>query len=83
MLYLYMLDVTKYNISCMKEPEYIIKIMATGGTLCSEHGHEVKPQWTEQGISKSLNFSCYKLYDWQAVTYHKNPCQSLPSLEDM
>ncbi len=36
------LDGIKYNIWCMKEPEYCMSIMATGGALCSAEGKEVK-----------------------------------------
>ncbi len=35
----------KHNLWCMKEPEYCMLIMATGGALCATEGKEVKRFW--------------------------------------
>ncbi len=81
------LDKVKYNIWCMKEPDYVMKIMATGGSLCSEGGREVKHSWKENGQIKAASFTYTKPYKWHfkychAVDDHNNLCHALPSLED-
>lgn len=35
----------KYNIQCMKEPEYVMQIMATRVALSTVGGKEVKRFW--------------------------------------
>ncbi len=64
----------KYNIWCMKEPEYVMQIMATGGALSKVGGKEVKRFWrlgemiimllltTQSHLNGILNF------DIQAMT---------------
>ncbi len=81
-----MLDDVKYNIWWMKEPDYVVQIIASGA-LCSQGGCEVKWQWTEQGVSKAAKFAYCKLYEWylkywRAVDDHNNLWNGLPSLDD-
>ncbi len=61
--------------------------MATGGSLCSEGGREVKQSWKENGQIKSASFTYTKPYKWHfkyhhAVDDHNILFHALPSLED-
>ena len=48
------LDGIPYNIWCMKEPDYVMHMMATGGALLADKNcKEVTRSWMENGVAKS------------------------------
>ena len=82
------LDGVPYNIWGMKEPDYVMRMMATGGALLADDTcKEVTRTWKEGGIEKSKKFSYTKPIDWHfkyrhAVDDHNNLRHALPSIED-
>jgi hypothetical protein len=83
-----MMDCTTYNLWGMKEPDYVMRMMATGRPLrynktCMETVHH----WTEGGaeVSRWFQYTCsfdwHFLY-WHSVDNHNNLWHELPSIED-
>ena len=78
------LDGVDYSLFCMKEPEYVMKLMATGGVLESDD----LCRETFRGMGNDrISFRYSKPIDWHfryrhAVDNHNNLRHSLPSLED-
>ncbi len=80
------LDNVKYTIWCMKEPDYVMQIMATAGLLCSMGGKEVKRVYSEGGETKTTTFQYTKPFEWHfryrhAVDDHNNLRHAVPSIE--
>ena len=77
-------DGFSYTIWGMKEPNYVMCMMATGGALIADDTCKM----ATQGMGRDKVHFCYTLpYDWHfhyhhAVNDHNNLCHSLPSLED-
>jgi hypothetical protein len=82
------LDGIPYNLWCMKEPDYVMRMMATGGALLAdENCKEATRSWMEDGVEKSAKFKYAKPFDWHfkyrhAVDDHNNLRHALPSIED-
>ena len=80
------IDSIPYGIFCMKEPDYVMKIMATYGELTAKDGQkESIRKYTSGGeqVGKNqytLPFSNHFDY-WHRVDDHNNLCHSLPSIE--
>jgi hypothetical protein len=79
---------TTYNLWGIKEPEYVMKMMAMGGPLGHNNScRETVRKWDEGGIKVSCTF-CYTCpFDWHfryrhAIDDHNNLWHSLPSIED-
>ncbi len=53
----------KYNIWCMKEPEYVMEIMATGGALSTVGGKEVKRFWRLGGEDNCSTFNYVRPFE--------------------
>ena len=83
------LDGQEYFLWGLKEPSYVMKMMATGGPLlANESCGEQKRKWMEGGVevvAQRFRFPCP--YDWQhykyhhAVNDHNNLRHALPSIE--
>jgi len=81
------LDGVKYFLWGLKEPGYIMKMMATGGQLISNDTCKMQTRtWTKDGVQcgKSFQFPLpyywhYKY--WHAVDDHNNLRHSLSSIE--
>ncbi len=56
----------------MKEPDYVMKIVATGGTLISDESFkQVTRKWTDgDGAPKQANFQYTKPFDWHFCHHH-------------
>ena len=82
------LDEVKYNLWCMKEPDYTMTIMATGGRLLSDEScKSTVRRWLEDGVETVKNFAYALPFDWHfryrhAVDDHNNLRHALPSIED-
>ncbi len=77
----------EYFIWGMKEPDYVMKIMGTGGALVTDGCKQAKRTWTDGNNSHSANFSYTKPFHWHfhyrhVVDDHNNLRHSLPSIED-
>ncbi len=73
----------------MKEPDYAMKIMSTGGALIAdENCKKVAMKWTDPGgATMQANFQYMKPVDYHfhyhhIVDDHDNLCQSSPALEE-
>ncbi len=80
------LDGIKYNIWCIKELEYCMSIMATGGVFCSAEGKEIKRFWKENGTQKTTTFKYAKPFEYHfwyrhAMDGHNNLGHAMLSLE--
>ena len=70
---------------CMKEPDYVMRIMATGGSLLAD---DETCKLAHRGVGDSrVSFRYPRPYDWHfryrhAVDDHNNLRHTLPSLED-
>ncbi len=59
------LDGEDFFLWGMKEPGYVMKMMATGGPLlATQHCQEVKRQWANRGVVESRSFSYPCPIDW-------------------
>jgi len=82
------LDGIDYNIWAMKEPDYVMKMMTSGGPLLSNDScKEASRTWVEDGIEMSRRFRYACPFDWHfkyrhAVDDHNNLRHALPSVED-
>ena len=82
------LDGTTYNLWGMKEPDYVMRMMATGGPLAAlDSCRMAKRRWREGGVDCSRTFQYACPFDWHsryrhAVDDHNNLRHALPSIED-
>ncbi len=77
----------EYFIWGMKEPDYVMKIMGTGGSLVTEGCKETRRKWTDGNESHSKTFTYTRPFHWHfcyghIVDDHNNLRHSLPSIED-
>ena len=77
-----------YNLWGMKDPNYVMRMMATGGRLLADDTcTETVIRWKENGEDVVNNFK-YKLpFDWNfrychAVYEHNNSRHAMSSIED-
>ena len=81
------LDGVKYFLWGLKEPSYVMKMMATGGPLISNDTCKMQTRtWTEDGVQCGKSFQFSLPYDWHykyrhAVDDHNKLRHSLPSIE--
>ena len=81
------LDGEEYFFWALKEPSYIMKMMAMGGPLLANDScGEQKRRWTEGGVERAGTFRFPCPYDWHykfrhAVDDHNNLRHALPSIE--
>jgi hypothetical protein len=81
------LDGVKYFLWGLKEPNCVMKMMATGGPLISNDSCKMQRRtWTEAGLNIVKSFQFPLPYDWHykyrhAVDDHNNLRHSLPSIE--
>ena len=72
------LDGVKYFLWGLKEPSYVMKMMATGGPLISNDTCKMQTRtWTEDGVQCGKSFQFPLPYDWHnkyrhAVDDHNN-----------
>ncbi len=82
------MDDVVYNLWGMKEPDYVMRMMATGGPLAVyESCREALRKWTDGGIEVVRRFRYACPFDWHfryrhAVDDHNNLCHALLSIED-
>ena len=82
------LDGVKYFLWALKEPNYVMKMMATGGSLMmNDSCCTTSCCWIEGGVPKSKEFTYTLPFDHHfhyphAVDDHNNLRHSLPSWED-
>ena len=82
------MDGVPYNFWCMKEPNYIMSCMATGGRLLSDATCKIANRsWVEGGVNIVKSFAYALPFDWHfryrhAVDDHNNLRHALPSIED-
>jgi len=82
-----MLDGVKYFLWGLKEPSYIMKMMATGGPLISNESCNLqRRRFEEGGVEVTRTFQFPLPYDWHykfrhAVDDHNNLRHSVPSVE--
>jgi hypothetical protein len=82
------MDGVPYNLWGMKEPDYVMRMMATGGPLAVfDTCKEALRKWTEEGIEVVRRFRYACPFDWHfryrhAVDDHNNLRHALPSVED-
>ena len=81
------LDGEEYFFWALKEPSYIMKMMATGGPLLANDScKEQKRKWIEGGVERVGTFRFPCPYDWHykyrhTVDDHNNLRHALPSIE--
>jgi len=81
-------DGVTYNLWTMKEPGYVMKMMATSGScIADESCRSTTRQWIEGRVQKSKEFAYTLPFDnhfryRHAVDDHNNLRHSLPSWED-
>ncbi len=73
----------------MKDLDYVMKIMASGGALISDNNcKKVTRKWSEQnGTARQAQFTYMKPFDWHfcychIVDDHNNSCHASPALEE-
>jgi len=82
------MDGVAYNLWGMKEPDYVMRMMAMGGALAVyETCKEALRKWMEGGIEVVCRFRYACPFDWHfryrhAVDDHNNLHHALPSVED-
>jgi hypothetical protein len=82
------MDGVAYNLWGMKEPDYVMRMMATVGPLAViDTCKEALRKWTEGGIEVVRRFKYACPFDWHfcychAVDDHNNLRHALPSIED-
>ena len=82
------MDGVAYNLWGMKEPDYVMRMMVTGGPLAVfDTCKEALRKWTEGGIEVVRRFKYACPFDWHfryhhAVDNHNNLRHALPSIED-
>ncbi len=81
------LDSKEYFFWALKEPSYIMKMMAMGGPLLANDScGEQKQRWTEGGVERVGTFQLTCPYDWHykfrhAVDDHNNLHHALPLIQ--
>jgi hypothetical protein len=79
---------TTYNLWGMKEPDYVMRMMATGGLLdTNESCRMASRRWNNGGVEVQRTFQYKCPFDWHfryrhAVDDHNNLRHALPSIED-
>ena len=79
---------TTYNLWGMKEPDYVMWMMATGGLLdANESCRMASHHWNNGGVEVSWTFQYTCPFDWHfwyrhAVEDHNNLRHGLPSIKD-
>jgi len=77
-----------HNLWGMKEPDYVMRMMAMGGPLAAHDTcKEALRKWTEGGIEVVCRFRYACPFDWHfryrhAVDNHNNLRHALPLVED-
>ena len=77
-----------YNLWGMKDPNYVMRMMATGGRLLADETYkETVRIWKEHGEDIVKKFKYKLTFDWNfryrhAVDDHNNLKHSLSSIED-
>jgi hypothetical protein len=78
------LDGVKYFLWGLKEPSYVMKMMATGGPLIANETCKEQKRWfKEDGVEVARTFQFPLPYDWHykyrhAIDDHNNLRHSLP-----
>jgi hypothetical protein len=81
------LDGVKYFLWALKEPQYVMKMMATGGPLiANDTCKDQRRRFVKDGVEVSCTFKFPLPYDWHykyrhAIDDHNNLRHSLPSIE--
>eukprot|EP00559_Dactyliosolen_fragilissimus_P002711 CAMPEP_0184872744 /NCGR_PEP_ID=MMETSP0580-20130426/41459_1 /TAXON_ID=1118495 /ORGANISM="Dactyliosolen fragilissimus" /LENGTH=665 /DNA_ID=CAMNT_0027375583 /DNA_START=1012 /DNA_END=3007 /DNA_ORIENTATION=+ len=81
------LDAVPYDVFCMKEPDYIMKLMSTYGGLTFPKNQRIsKRTWKENGETKNITFQYTEPFAnhfnyRHAVDDHNNLRHGLPSIE--
>ncbi len=70
----------------MKEPDYMMQIMATWESLCMMGGKEVRRVWRDGDSERTTTFQYAKPFDWHfcyrhAVDNHNNLRHAIPSIK--
>jgi hypothetical protein len=82
------MDGQTYNLWGMKEPDYVMRMMATGGALLADEScRSTTRKWVEDGVETFKEFVYKRPFDWHfrfrhAVDDHNNLWHALPSIED-
>jgi hypothetical protein len=82
------MDGVPYNLWGMKEPDYVMRMMATGEPMSAlESCKETVRKWMENGVEVVRRFRYACPFDWHfryrhAVDDHNNLRHGLPSIED-
>lgn len=81
------LDGVHYNVWCMKEPDYTMKIMGTASGLFSTDDNVHRRTWNEGGEAHTANFTYaepfYLHFKYRhAVDDHNNLRHATPSIEE-
>jgi hypothetical protein len=82
------MDGIPYNLWAMKEPDYIMKMLACGGMLQAlDSCKETVRHWMEDGVKVVQRFWYMCPFDWHfryrhAVDDHNNLRHVMPSIED-
>jgi hypothetical protein len=73
-----------YMLWAMKDPDYVVKMMATGGSLMMDDScHTASCRWIK-GVQKTQEFTSFDnhFHYCHTVNDHNNLQHSLPSWED-
>jgi hypothetical protein len=82
------MDGVAYNLWEMKEPNYVMRMMATGGPLAAyETCKETVQKWMGGGLEVVCRFRYPCPFDWHfryphAFNDYNNLCHGLPLIED-
>ena len=77
-----------YNLWGMKEPDYVMRMMATGGPLGVQESCRMARRWWNEGgveVARTFQYTCpfdWHFRYWHAVDDHNNLRHALPSIED-
>ena len=81
-------DGTPYFLWGMKEPDYVMRMMATGGPNTPDESYKMTSRtWKRGNETMSVSFQYPRPFDWHfryrhAVDDHNNLRHALPSIED-
>ena len=82
------MDGVIYNLWGMKEPDYVMRMMATSGALLSDDTcWTMTRTWVKNGLDVVRTFTYLFPFDWHfrfrhAINNHNNLRHTLPSIED-
>ena len=82
-----LIDDIPYDIFCMKEPDYVMKLMSTyGGLVVLANQHETVRVFTKDGVAQTKKFLYHEPFAnhflfRHAVDDHNNLRHSLPSIK--